>query len=288
MKRFEALCHAASMLEAVEEEPYVRRQEAEILLLHCLGIDKVHLYLDYMAELNPEEHSLLNYYLSRRLALEPVPYITGRTQFYGLDFAVGPGVLVPRTDSELLVEKVLEHILDRYGSKMLPLLIADVGTGSGCLAVSLATNLPRCRLLAVDISKKALETARINIAKHCLEDRIDLVRSDLLSACEIERLDIVVANLPYISGDEYESLSLDTLKHEPAIALEGGVDGLHQIGRLMRQVSGETRDRLALFFEVGRGQAADVSEMALRYFSRAKVHVFKDTGKIDRVVKVLT
>lgn len=283
MKILEALRYAASQLETVLKEPDESRQEAEILLQHFLGLNKLQLYIEPGLELKPEEKLKLNQCLNRRISLEPVQYILGCAEFFGLEFYVEPSVLIPRPESELLVEKVLEYAQEM---RERPLLIADVGTGSGCLAVALAVNLPRSKILAVDISSDALKTAGRNVLKHNLSGRIELIQGDLLADLEIPEIDIVVANLPYIPLAEYERLSADMLKYEPAIALAGGHDGLMQIRRLLDRVSGNLKERGCLFLEVGIGQSNAVMEIARKSIAGASVEIFKDPGGVERVVKV--
>lgn len=286
MKRLEALSYAVSKLEIIVGEPVARRQEAEVLLQHCLGINKIQLYMEPDVELKPEEEYKFSQCLNRRLNLEPVPYIIGYTEFFGLEFFVGPSVLIPRPESELLVEKVQAHIQKKFGKMNVSLLISDIGTGSGCLAIALSMSLHHCKVLAIDISREALMIARRNVLKHNVHNQIELIQGDLLSALEIPKLDIVMANLPYVTTAEYEKLSRDELKYEPAIALLGGSDGLFYINMLLTQVSEKLNQGSCLFLETGAGQAPVVAEMARKSFVGAQVEIFRDLGHVERVVKV--
>lgn len=286
MKRLEALGYAVSKLETIIGEPVARRQEAEVLLQYCLGLNKVQLYMELGEELKPEEESRLNQCLNRRLNLEPVPYISGYTEFFGLEFYVCPSVLIPRPESELLVEKVQAHIQKKFGKMNVSLFISDIGTGSGCLAIALSLSLRHCKVIAIDISREALKIALKNVLKHNVRNRIELIQGDLLSAMEIPKLDIIVANLPYIPFAEYEKLSRDELKYEPAIALLGGSDGLFYINRLLAQASEKLNRGSCLFMETGAGQAPIVAELARKFFVGAQVEIFKDLGHVERVVKV--
>ncbi len=285
MKRIEALLFTASELEAVPGRHPESRLEAEVLLQHCLGLDRVRLYMEPHARLESEEESRLRRCLNRRLNLEPVSYILGCREFFGLEFLVDPSVLIPRPESELLVEKVLDHVRNRCGNAEASPVIADVGTGSGCLAVALAKHLPQSSVLAIDISPQALKTARRNVRAHGLAGRIDLVRGDLLSTCRIPGLDVIVANLPYVPSREFERLRRDELKYEPALALDGGADGLSHIRRILGQVSGKLNTESCLFLEVGMCQASAVADMA-RLLVGASVEIFKDLGGVERVVKI--
>lgn len=286
MKRLEALLCATTELEAVLGEHLESRQEAETLLQHCLGLDRVQLFIEPYLTLDPEEEYRFNQYLDRRLSLEPVPYILGYREFFGLEFVVNRSVLIPRPESELLVEKVLQHIQDIHDKAEVSLLIADIGTGSGCIAVSLGMALPLCKVLAIDISRNALKTARRNVLKYNLAGQIELIQGDLLSACNVTKLDIIVANLPYIPFSEYEKLSNNMLKYEPAIALEGGRDGLFHIRRLLAQASEKLTKDGSIFMEIGIGQAYTVAELARKSVAGAQVEFYRDLGGIERVVKI--
>lgn len=289
MKRLEALSYATSKLATCllpVGETIASRQEAEVLLQHCLNLNKVQLYMEPGLELKPEEESRFNHCLNRRLNMEPVPYIMGYTEFFGLEYFVDTSVLIPRPESELLVEKVLTHIQEKYRSLEASLRIADIGTGCGCLAITLAVFLTKCKFLAIDISLEALKTTRRNVFKHNVVNQIELIQGDLLSAFEIPKLDIIVANLPYVPLAEYEKLSIDMLKYEPAIALVAGFDGLFQIKRLLAQASEKLNDKGCLLMEVGIGQAPLVAEMVRKSSPGAQIEIFKDMGGMERVVKV--
>lgn len=285
MKRSEALRYATSKLKEAFPDTAIISDEAEILLLHSLGLDRIKLYLEPHQELLPQEEIRLSQYLERRLNLEPVPYIIGYAEFFGLKFSVNPSVLIPRPESELLIERVLAYIEEKQGSLDLPLTIADIGTGCGCLAIALGLSLPQSRILATDLSKAALLMAGENIIQHKLSHKIELLEGDLLEPV-YQKVDIIVANLPYILEEEYAELSRKELKYEPALALAGGPDGLHHIGRLLAQAPGRLLDHGCLLLEVGAGQATKVAERALDFFPRAKVDIYRDLGDIERVVQV--
>lgn len=286
MKRSEALVYAASKLEPVIADSVTRRQEAETLLQHCLGITRLQLYIDPHFELSPDEEKRLNNLINRRFNLEPVSYILGHREFFGLEFIIESSVLIPRPESELLVEKVIEHVQTRYRSLEAPLLIADAGTGSGCLSIALATHLKKCRFIGIDISREALNIARRNILKHNLSGWIELLQGDLLSALKVSGLDIVIANLPYIPSEEYQKLSEDMLKYEPVVALDGGTDGLFCIKGILAQLSKEIRKPSCIFLEVGIVQAPAVKEVVKEFPAGTVIEIFKDLGGVNRLVKI--
>lgn len=286
MKRSEAIIYAASKLESVIDDSVTRRQEAETLLQHCLGITRHQLYIDPDIELSRDEENRITNFINRRLNLEPVSYILGHREFFGLEFIVDSSVLIPRPESELMVEKVIEHVQEKYSSLEVPLLIADAGTGSGCLSIAMATRLKKCRFTGIDISREALNTARRNVLRHNLSSRIELLQGDLLSALKVQGLDIVVANLPYVPSKEYRKLSRDMLKYEPAVALDGGIDGLLYIRRILAQLSKGTSLPDCLFLEVGIGEAPAVKEVGKKFPAGAVVEIFKDLGEVERLVKI--
>ena len=203
--------------------------ESELLLRHVLQIDRVKLYQELNRILNPEEKAKFWSLIERRLNHEPIAYITGHREFYGLDFYVNPGVLIPRPESELMVEIAIDRARNRETS-----IVADIGTGCGAIAISLAISLPRARIYAADISTAALKVALLNCQRHGVEDRIRLLCGDLLEPLS-GPVDLIIANLPYVR--EPELPGVDTYGFEPALALNGGPDGLEQKGGcVLRQV----------------------------------------------------
>jgi release factor glutamine methyltransferase len=246
--------------------------EAELLLRHALDIDRVQLYIDLEKELTPAQQEAFWNLLERRLNGEPSAYITGRREFYGLDFAVNPAVLIPRPESELLVEKALSIAENR------PLFtIADIGTGSGAIAVSLALGLPRAKIYAADISAAALKVALANCRKHGVADRICLLEGNLLEPLP-EPVDLIVANLPYIRKSELNP------GLEPPLALDGGADGTGSIEQLCRQAGGKLKSGGWLLLEIGQGQREAVTAILHNIFPGGKVEVSPDLAGIDRAV----
>lgn len=204
------------------------RLAAQILLAHALRIDRVQLYVQHDKPLGPEELARYRELVKRRLAGEPVAYLTGQQEFWSLPLAVDARVLVPRRDTETLVELVLDQV-DRAAA----LRIADIGTGSGAIALALARELPRAELVATDRSAEALALARENAARLKLADRVAFREGDLYAAlAEGERFDVLASNPPYIASAEIDRLSPE-VRREPRAALDGGPDGLDALRRLV-------------------------------------------------------
>lgn len=276
--------------------------EAELLLRQALEMERTGFYSGLDGELTSLELTKLEELLAQRLARRPNAYIRHVKEFYGLEFYVDERVLIPRPETELLVEKALEvarqytrnprvfysplsvngegpavRSIDSESS----FSIADIGTGSGAIAVALAVNLPDAEIYATDISEAALEVAEINCQKHRVADRTHLLRGDLLTPLN-QSVDIIVANLPYIPDTELDRLAPEVSLYEPRSALSGGQDGLDYIRRLLEQAPGKLKPGGALLLEVGMGQAEVVAEMARRHFS--DVTVAADLAGIGRVV----
>ncbi|MDO8577960.1 MAG: peptide chain release factor N(5)-glutamine methyltransferase [Dehalococcoidales bacterium] len=270
----EALEHGRRTFAASDiEDP---KLEAEVLLRHVLNIDRVRLYLDTGRELSAAEYATYRLVLKRRLNGEPSAYITGHREFFGLDFYVDYRVLIPRPETEIMVETALE-----FASARPVHLIADIGTGSGAVAVSLATRLTRATIYAVDISDEALTVAAENARKHGVSDRIRFLRGDLLAPIP-EAVDMIIANLPYVK--EAELREVNTWGYEPALALDGGKDGLDVIRRLIGQLKGKLKPGGALLMEIGAGQGSAVTEILADTFPRSELRLISDGAGFDRVV----
>lgn len=208
------------------------RLAAQILLAHALGIDRVQLYVQHDKPLGPDELGRYRELVKRRLAGEPVAYLTGHQEFWSTPLAVDARVLVPRRDTETLVEVVLDQV-DRSAA----LVIADIGTGSGAIALALARELPRAQVVATDRSAEALAVARANADRLQLSDRVSFREGDLFAALAAgEHFDVIAANPPYIASAEIERLSPE-VRREPRAALDGGPDGLDVLRRLVAGVA---------------------------------------------------
>lgn len=260
------------------------KQEAEVLLRSVLGVGRAELYTDMEYPLSPRQARAFQEKVERRLSYEPAAYILGQREFFGLEFYVDNRVLIPRPESELLVETAID-LASRFYEGKRPLLVADIGTGSGALAIALAVSLPQAFLYATDISSSALESAAINCRRHGVSSRVCLLQGDLLEPLS-EAVDIIVANLPYVSRREWEQLSPEVKLFEPPEALLGGEDGLDLVRRLLYQASGKLLPGGSLLLEIGMGQGGEVSELAKHYFPRSKVELLPDLAGIERVVSI--
>ena len=204
--------------------------EAQALLRNTLGIDRATFHASPDRELSDEDAQAFERTVARRIEGEPLSYITGHREFYGLDFVVTPDVLVPRQETELLVEAVLGYARSREGGES-PLSIADIGTGSGCIAVALAAHLPSATVYATDVSQGALRVAGENVRRHGLDGRVRLRHGDLFEALD-GPVDVVASNPPYLSDDEAADLPPD-VRREPGVALVAGKDGMDVLSRLI-------------------------------------------------------
>ena len=252
--------------------------EGEILLRHALRVDRVRLYSERDRELSTEQEKGFWHLIQRRLSGEPAAYIIGHREFYGLDFYIDRRVLIPRPETELLVEKALKLAQTRTIAA-----IADIGTGCGAIAISLALNLPRIRIFASDVSADALEVARINCQKHGVVDRIRLLHGDMLEPLP-EPVDLITANLPYVTKGEISRSGLADF--EPRIALDGGADGLDKIRQLCQQVADKLNHRGCMLLEIGQGQGRAVTSLMQRCFPSASVEVIPDLQGIERIVSL--
>ncbi|HZK34444.1 MAG TPA: peptide chain release factor N(5)-glutamine methyltransferase [Bacillota bacterium] len=256
------------------------RLESDLLMCHCLGCDRHHLYLSPIEELTADTLEDYKGLLERRLGGEPIQYIIGNRDFMGLNFDVDRNVLIPRWETEILVE-----FITKEPSKG-PINLLDLGTGSGAIGVSLAFYLPKSKVIAVDISDRALEVAKANASKHVVSDRIELIAGDMFSALEddlhLNYFDIIVSNPPYIKSQEIGNLMREVKEHEPKTALDGGPDGLH-FYRIIADVAHDYLKPAGMVaVEMGHGQSAQVQDIFSKTGKYCNVHILKDLSGIDR------
>jgi release factor glutamine methyltransferase len=253
--------------------------DAQVLLAHVLGKSRAWILTHPEFELAPEQSRKLEAGVKRLVSGEPLPYVLGHWEFFGLDFIVTPDVLIPRPETELLVEVALKW-LEKHPSRR---RAADVGTGSGCIAVALAVHTPELQMVATDISAAALQVARRNAKKHHVEDRITFVQGDLFPE-DTPRFDMICANLPYIPTESLKKLSV--YQSEPSLALEGGPQGLALIRRLLQSGS----DRLAtsglMLLEIEASQGESAAAEARANLPAASIEVMADLAGRDRVLKI--
>jgi release factor glutamine methyltransferase len=258
--------------------------EAELLLGHVLGMSKTQLYTEPERSLTSAETEHLRYLVQRRLDHEPTAYILGHCEFYGIDFCIDCHTFIPRPETELLVEKAVE-LARRISHPGKPVTIADVGTGCGAIAISLALALPQAKIYATDISSSALQVAEMNCRRHGVNSRVELLQGNLLEPLP-QPVDMMVANLPYIKDCEFKDLSPEVRDYEPATALAGGEDGLGKIQHMLEQMPGRLSYGACFLLEIGQGHGEMVTSLIKGYFPQAGIELISDLGGIERVVKV--
>ncbi len=249
------------------------RRDAELLLMRVLGCDRAYLLTHPETALTAEQAALYDGWLSRRARHEPVQYIIGEQEFFGMNFRVTPDVLIPRPETEHLVEAALAR-----ADRDVPLRIADIGTGSGAIAVALAHALPNAAITALDISPAALAVAQENAEVHAVGSRIRFLQSNLLDAVAGEQFDMIVSNPPYVAEDE--ELEAQVCDYEPASALFAGPEGLDVYRRLIPQAKAAITPGGWLLLEIGHGQRESLAELLSGW---NKISFIADLQGIPRV-----
>lgn len=254
MRLREALTRATQQLEAYADVRADAGRDAATLLRHAMGIRQAEMLADPGRVLSQEQQAAFDAMILRRGANEPIQYITGEQEFYGLALGVTRAVLIPRPETELLVEAVLGEV-KRTGMQT-ALRILDVGTGSGAIAIALAHNLPSARITAVDLSGAALEIAASNAERHAVAEQIQFIESDLLAglANREDCFDVIVCNPPYVPSADRASLHPQVRDYEPGVALFAGADGLDIYRRLVPQARAALQTNGLLALEIGHGQ----------------------------------
>jgi release factor glutamine methyltransferase len=255
--------------------------EAEILLAHALDLKRIGLYTNYERILRAEELSRFKQLIQRRSKHEPIAYITGNQPFMSLDFHVDRSVLIPRPETEKLVEVVIDliksSIVHRPSS-----LVADIGTGSGAIAVSLTKYLPQIKVIGIDSSANAVKIAQKNAERHKVNDRCEFVVGDMLNQFDDTcKFDIVASNPPYIPTADINALQADVKDYEPREALDGGEDGLLYIKKLIQDSPKYLKDDGYLMFEFGINQADNIMELTKDKFEETKI--IKDASGVERL-----
>ena len=263
-------------LEEISSTP---RLDVETLLQKVLNVDRLYILLNLDKDLSEDEEKTFNKFIEERLNNRPIAYIVGNREFMGLDFYVQEGVLIPRPDTEVLVEEVIEIAKDKGQIEIL-----DIGAGSGAITVSLAKYLENAKLTSVDISEIALEIAKKNAISNNVEDRINFVKSDLFSSLnKNQKFDIIVSNPPYIKREVIDTLDKQVKDFEPYNALEGGIDGLDFYRAITTQAKDYLKEGGVLAYEVGHDQSEDVSKL-MEMDGYTNIYTLKDLQQIDRVV----
>jgi release factor glutamine methyltransferase len=255
------------------------RLEAEILLAHVLGCKRIDLYVRSEELATDAQRSAYRDLIKKRVEGCPVAYLTGQREFYQLPFAVTPAVLIPRPETETLVMEGLRLLKGKPAAR-----VVDVGTGSGCVALSIAHQQPAASVTAIDLSAEALKVARGNANKHGLGERVRFLEGDLFAPVAGETFDLIVSNPPYIATAEIETLARDVRDFEPRAALDGGPDGLDVYRRLIQDSPQHLKPGGSLLLEIGATQEAPVREL-LTQANFTEIRVHPDARKLPRVIE---
>lgn len=274
----DAIVEYSKQLDIISDTP---RLDVEILLQKALGgVDRLYIHLNLSKELEIEQEEIFLRFIEERLKGRPIAYIVNNREFMGLDFYVKEGVLIPRPDTEILVEEIIELCKDKDD-----LDILDIGTGSGAITVSLAKYIEKSRLTSLDISEIALEIAKKNAKSNGVIDKINFIKSDLFQQIVGTNLkfDIIVSNPPYIRKRDIDELHTQVKDYEPYNALEGGIDGLDFYRNITEQSKNYLKPGGILAYEVGHDQAEEVVKI-MQNNGYNKIYIKKDLQGIDRVV----
>jgi release factor glutamine methyltransferase len=261
------------------------RLSAELLLSHVLGLKRIELYTQYNKVVVQDQLDRLRDLVKRAGEHEPVAYLVGRTEFYSIEFEVTPDCLIPRPETELLVQRSIEFLRKRTG----PQQVCDLCTGCGVIAVAIAKNVPDAKVIATDIAEPALAVAARNIEKHKLADRIELRHGDLFEPLvpQLDVFDLIACNPPYVSAPEYEALDRNVKEYEPRLALYAGPDGLDLYRRIVEKVREFLKPDGILLLEIGYRQGPPVRELLEQTGLFAPIRIDKDLQGHDRVVTAL-
>lgn len=270
------LQRAKQKLRGISETPAI---EAQTLLAHILNKPRSWLLAHPEAQIPPIQLANLDSLLNRLAKGEPLPYLLGQWEFFGLQFYISPAVLIPRPETELMVEIALQWLQQHPQSRK----VADVGCGSGCIGITLAHHCPEVSVVASDISFHALQLAKQNIALHRLQNRVELIQADLLSPLQCT-FDLICANLPYIPTNKL--LNLPVAKHEPIIALDGGEDGLQIIHKLLKEVRLHTAPGGLVLLEIENTQKENALALASSLFGEAFIHCAHDLSNNPRLITI--
>ena len=285
------LHEAAQRLQTVHAADGIDDARLQVELLYGLatGLDRAHVIAAGGDTLPAAAVEAFEALMERRRRHEPLAYILGKREFFGITFEVGPGCLVPRPETETLVEAALETVKAHPGARRL-VRVADIGTGSGAIALAVAQHSPNAKVFAVDVSTEALQWAGQNMRRFGLQDRVVLLAGDLAEPLS-EPIDVLLANLPYVSTDEFEALPAQIREREPRVAVEGGPQGVELIARLAQQLDAHLAPVAAAIFEVGAGQISWAEELVTHALTEAgrtglDVRYHRDLRGIRRVLEV--
>jgi release factor glutamine methyltransferase len=260
------------------------RLSAELLLSHVMAMTRIELYTQFDQPVAKEQLDQLHDLVKRAGQHEPVAYLTGRTEFYSLELNVTGDCMIPRPETELLVQRAIEFLRTRDGIQF----VCDLCTGSGCIAVAIAKNFSNARLIATDVSAAALAVAAGNVEKHRLTERVTLLCGDLfepiIPQVDVDKFDLIVCNPPYVSAAEYEGLDKNVKDYEPKLALLAGTDGLDVYRRICEQAARFLKPDAELMLEIGYAQGPAVTTLLEQTGVFAEIKIEKDPHDNDRVV----
>ena len=263
------------------------RLNAELLLSHVLKMERIELYTRFDKLVAKEQLDILHDLVKRAGQHEPISYLTGKTEFYSLQLQVSPDCMIPRPETELLVERAIEFLRSRTG----PQFVCDLCTGCGCIAVAIAKNSPQAKIIATDICDAALNVAAKNIERHKLKDRITLLCGDLfdpiVTQLDVEKFDLILCNPPYVSASEFEKLDKSIKDYEPRLALFAGIDGLDVYRRIIDKADRFLRPDGALILEIGYAQGPAIKELLEQTGAFAEIKIEKDFHDNDRIATAL-
>jgi release factor glutamine methyltransferase len=283
MNAGQALKYTSSYLSSYSVEDI--HIEARTLLCHLLQISAAKLYAYPEHTLERRQIDNLEQLLKRRTSGEPLAYILGKREFFNLDFYVNRNVLIPRPETELLVNEAIKYCNVSHDSKSPVIQIADIGTGSGAIAVSLAVHLDNIKIYAVDISAEALNIARYNASCHEAAHKIEFIQGNLIENIS-EPLDLLCANLPYVNNLDLKSLPASIINYEPSAALDGGMDGLEIIRRLLSTCLPKLKRQSCILLEIGYDQSSAIADMIKQLFGNARLTFHVDMNGHLRVAQI--
>jgi len=259
------------------------RLSAELLLSGVLAMERIELYTQFDRPVAKQQLDRLHDLVKRAGQQEPIPYLVGKTEFYSLELNVTPDCMIPRPETELLVERAIEFLRARPGTQF----VCDLCTGSGCIAVAIAKNFPDARIIATDICDAALAVAAGNVEKHQLKDQVTLLCGDLFDPIvpqlDVNEFDLIVCNPPYVSTAEYEKLDKNVKDYEPKVALFAGVDGLDIYRRIIEKADQFLKPDAALILEIGYAQGQAVRQLLEQTGAFAEIKIEKDLHNNDRI-----
>jgi len=259
------------------------RLNAELLLSHVLSMKRIELYTQFNKPVTSQQLDQLHDLIKRAGQNEPVAYLIGKTEFYSLEIDITADCMIPRPETELLVERAIEFLRSRRDAQ----LVCDLCTGCGCIAVAIAKNFSNARIIATDISDSALKVAATNIKKHRLENRITLLAGDLFEPLvpqiDTEKFDLIVCNPPYVSASEFEALAKNVKDYEPKLSLFAGTDGMDIHRRIIEIADSFLKPDAALMLEIGYAQGQAIRQLLEQKGAFGEIKIEKDFNNNDRI-----